>query len=179
LRTADGKILGALDLASEHRITPDAVRILDCFAVLAVLLIYSAELKNIVSFNHVGIAQAQFIGEYESAASQIPKKLRVSTSTLGSFKFDAPRGTASASSRYLTYRKMPDHNRDRTGDVMQFFRFELFAGQRDGILTRVEILARLVAALCHDTGHDSFSNTSNVRAEAAPGILFTNQERTF
>jgi hypothetical protein len=40
-------------------------------------------------------------------------------------------------------------------------------------------LYRYKHARCHDAGHDCFKNTSNVRRETAPGILFTHQAGTF
>jgi hypothetical protein len=45
----------------------------------------------------------------------------------------------------------------------------------DEALPRLELLAFIVAAICHDANHDGFNNVYNVRAETPLGILFKNQ----
>ena len=74
-----------------------------------------------------------------------------------------------------SYNPVPYHNWNHAVDVMQFVAFILHHTGLEKQLTKFEIFALLVSALCHDANHDGFSNTYNVKAQTPLGILFKNQ----
>ena len=43
------------------------------------------------------------------------------------------------------------------------------------MLSQLELLAMIVAALCHDANHGDFTNVYNVKADTPLDILFKNQ----
>jgi hypothetical protein len=82
--------------------------------------------------------------------------------------------------RYLhgiisTYKKVPYHNCVHAIDVTQYCGYELLLCKLDGVIPKIEILALLVASVCHDANHDGFTNVYNTKAETPLGILFKNQ----
>ena len=74
-----------------------------------------------------------------------------------------------------TYNNVPYHNWRHAVDVTQFVTYQLIISGVEKILTNKELLAIIVAALCHDANHDGFTNIYNVKAETPLGILFKNQ----
>lgn len=74
-----------------------------------------------------------------------------------------------------TYKKVPYHNWRHAVDVTQYVTFELETSGIVSKLTKFDIFALLVAAICHDANHDGFTNVYNVKAETPLGILFKNQ----
>ena len=75
-----------------------------------------------------------------------------------------------------TYKKVPYHNWRHAVDVSCFMANMLIhAKLLNGALTHFEILALLVSCLCHDAGHDGYSNEYNEQAQTPLGILFKNQ----
>lgn len=73
------------------------------------------------------------------------------------------------------YKKVPYHNWRHAVDVMQFVAFEILVSGCNTVLSKFEIFAILVACLCHDVGHDGFTNAFNEKAETPLGLLFKNQ----
>ena len=74
-----------------------------------------------------------------------------------------------------TYHTVPYHNWIHAVDVAQYVSYELRTSNLVTELTRFELLAMLVSAICHDAGHDGFNNIYNVKAETPLGILFKDQ----
>jgi hypothetical protein len=74
-----------------------------------------------------------------------------------------------------TYKKVPYHNWKHAVDVTEFLVYELKATRFDAVLTKFELFAFIIAAICHDANHDGFTNTYNEKAETPLGILFKNQ----
>jgi hypothetical protein len=74
------------------------------------------------------------------------------------------------------YNKVPYHNWRHAVDVTQFASFQLLsAGSPESGFSKSEILACLLAALCHDVNHDGFTTVANARAQTPLGILFKQQ----
>ena len=74
-----------------------------------------------------------------------------------------------------TYNKVPYHNWRHAVDVTQFVSYQLRLSGVDKILTKLELLSLIIAAICHDANHDGFTNVFNEKAETPLGILFKNQ----
>ena len=74
-----------------------------------------------------------------------------------------------------SYNKVPYHNWRHAVDVTQFVSYQLRLSGADKILTKLELLSLLIAAICHDANHDGFTNVFNEKAETPLGILFKNQ----
>ena len=60
-------------------------------------------------------------------------------------------------------------------DVTQFVTYELILLRVEKMLSQLELLAVIVAALCHDANHGDFTNVYNVKADTPLDILFKNQ----
>ena len=76
---------------------------------------------------------------------------------------------------HKTYHQVPYHNWIHAVDVSQYVTYEIRTAGVAEVLTKFELLAMLVAAICHDAGHDGFNNVYNVKAETPLGILFKDQ----
>lgn len=74
-----------------------------------------------------------------------------------------------------TYNKVPYHNWSHAIDVTCFMAHMLCKGDLLDVFKPFEVLALIVASLCHDAGHDGFSNDYNVKTQTPLGILFKNQ----
>jgi GAF domain-containing protein len=74
-----------------------------------------------------------------------------------------------------TYNQVPYHNWRHAVDVTQFISYEVSTAHLAYILTKFDLFALLVGAICHDANHDGFSNSYNVQAQTPLGILFKNQ----
>ena len=74
-----------------------------------------------------------------------------------------------------TYNHVPYHNWRHACDVTQFVTYETRLSKMHTILTKFELLALTVSAICHDANHDGFTNVFNEKAETPLGILFKNQ----
>ena len=74
-----------------------------------------------------------------------------------------------------TYNKVPYHNWRHAVDVTQFTTYQILTGGLDTVFTKSEIFGLIVAAICHDAGHDGFTNVYNEKAQTPLGILFKNQ----
>ncbi|OHS93093.1 3'5'-cyclic nucleotide phosphodiesterase family protein [Tritrichomonas foetus] len=74
-----------------------------------------------------------------------------------------------------TYNKVPYHNWRHAVDVTQFVTYEIKTAKLEKVLSKFELFALLVSAICHDANHDGFTNVYNVKAETPLGILFKNQ----
>ena len=70
------------------------------------------------------------------------------------------------------YYEPPYHNWIHAIDVLQYISYQVRLTHSDQILTKFELLAVCIAALCHDAGHQGFNNAYNVNAETPLGILF-------
>ena len=76
---------------------------------------------------------------------------------------------------HLTYHDVPYHNWIHAVDVTQYVSYEVRIAEMKNKYSKFELLALLVAAVCHDAGHDGFNNIYNVKAETPLGILFKDQ----
>ncbi|OHS92997.1 3'5'-cyclic nucleotide phosphodiesterase family protein [Tritrichomonas foetus] len=74
-----------------------------------------------------------------------------------------------------TYNKVPYHNWRHAVDVTQFVTYQVKITKLDLKLTKFELFALLISAICHDANHDGFTNVFNEKAETPLGILFKNQ----
>lgn len=71
-----------------------------------------------------------------------------------------------------TYNVIPYHNWTHAVDVTQFVVYQIEQGGLAQIFTPFEILAILVATICHDANHNGFNNQYNEKARLPLGILF-------
>ena len=74
-----------------------------------------------------------------------------------------------------SYNEPPYHNWIHAIDVLQYISYQVRITNSQQILTKFELLAVCVAALCHDAGHQGFNNQFNVNAQTPLGILFKDQ----
>lgn len=70
---------------------------------------------------------------------------------------------------------VPYHNWAHAVDVTQFITYQIKIAKLETKFTKIELLALLVAGICHDASHEGFSNVFNIKAETPLGILFKNQ----
>lgn len=70
------------------------------------------------------------------------------------------------------YNNPPYHNWIHALDVLQYVAFELKNTKSHNHLADHELFAVLVAALCHDVGHQGFNNPYNINVQTPIGILF-------
>lgn len=75
----------------------------------------------------------------------------------------------------LLYTDNPYHNWNHACDVIQFLVYELKTIDKKELFTPLEIAGLFIAALCHDAGHDGYTNSFNIRARTPLGILFKGQ----
>ncbi|OHT14361.1 3'5'-cyclic nucleotide phosphodiesterase family protein [Tritrichomonas foetus] len=73
------------------------------------------------------------------------------------------------------YHSVPYHNWIHAIDVSQYVSYEMRTAKLNEKFTKFEMFSILVAAVCHDAGHDGFNNIYNVKAETPLGILFKDQ----
>jgi len=73
------------------------------------------------------------------------------------------------------YNEPPYHNWIHAIDVLQYVFYQVKTCNFENTLTKLELLALCVAAVCHDAGHQGFNNVYNVRSETPLGILFKDQ----
>jgi hypothetical protein len=71
-----------------------------------------------------------------------------------------------------TYHNPPYHNWKHAVDVTQFISYELIVSGIEKVFTKFEIFGFLVAAICHDTNHDGFTNIFHVKCKKPFGIFF-------
>jgi hypothetical protein len=207
LLATDGSVLGVIELESRFRITPEDLKLLDCFASFASVSVQKGQLQEIADFGKVEVRLKQWIEMDERGVGPIPAKLRVQPAMADSLfrgSFDAPLWDGighfialfgifdhyslfsefkipnETFFRFLegisrTYNTVPYHNWRHAVDVTQFVSYEVSLSGLQTVLTKLELLSLLVAAICHDANHDGFTNTYNVQAETPLGILFKNQ----
>jgi hypothetical protein len=75
----------------------------------------------------------------------------------------------------LAYNDVPYHNWRHAVDVTQFVTYQIVTAQLQYELSKFQILALLIAAICHDANHDGFASSYNLQAQTPLGILFKNQ----
>lgn len=73
------------------------------------------------------------------------------------------------------YNSVPYHNWTHAVDVAQYMMYQICVANLDSIFSSIEILAMMVAAICHDANHYGFNNVYNVKTETPLGILFKEQ----
>ncbi|EAY10971.1 3'5'-cyclic nucleotide phosphodiesterase family protein [Trichomonas vaginalis G3] len=71
-----------------------------------------------------------------------------------------------------TYNVIPYHNWTHAVDVTQFMVYQLEKAELSKVFSPFEILAILVATICHDANHNGFNNQYNEKAQLPLGILF-------
>ena len=196
--------LGVLEIETNGKISNENIKLLDCFTVFAAISIERSQLMDLVKLGQGELEIKQNIDEDErKLCDRIPKKLLLHNETIYTLGFDAqiwdqqyisvlfnifykfklPQEfniTNEKLYKFLseirdTYKKVPYHNWRHAVDVTQFVTYELLLSGCDKILTKFELLALLVSAVCHDANHDGFTNVYNVKAETPLGILFKNQ----
>ncbi|EAY02473.1 3'5'-cyclic nucleotide phosphodiesterase family protein [Trichomonas vaginalis G3] len=70
------------------------------------------------------------------------------------------------------YNNPPYHNWTHAIDVLQYVSYEIKLTNSHNHLKSQELLSVLVAALCHDVGHQGFNNAYNINVKTPFGILF-------
>ena len=70
------------------------------------------------------------------------------------------------------YNEPPYHNWIHAIDILQYISYQVKKTHSDQMLTKFELLAVCVAALCHDAGHQGYNNAFNINAQTPLGILF-------
>lgn len=73
------------------------------------------------------------------------------------------------------YHHIPYHNWNHALDVVQFVFYLIKLGRLNSSFTKLELLALLVAAICHDMGHSGKSNSFNVKAQTPLSLLYKDQ----
>ena len=95
----------------------------------------------------------------------IPQEFKISNEMLFRFIYEVMK----------TYHKVPYHNWIHAVDVTQYVAYEARTAKLPEIYSKFDLFGLLVAAVCHDAGHDGFNNIYNVKAETPLGILFKDQ----
>ena len=196
--------IGVLEIETQGKVLNENIKLLDCFTVFAAISIERSQLMDIVKMGQGELEIKQMLEDEErQVCNQIPQKLIIQNETIYTlafdaqmwdqqyinilfnlfYKFDLPQQfniTNEKLYRFLsemrdTYKKVPYHNWRHAVDVTQFVSYELLLSGYDKILTKFEIFALLVSAVCHDANHDGFTNVYNVKAETPLGILYKNQ----
>jgi hypothetical protein len=207
LMSSAARVLGVIELESHFRMSPEDVKLLDCFASFASVSLEKGQLQDLADFGRVEVRLKQWITDGERREPVVPEKLRIPAeraATILGGGFDAPAwdGIGHFSVRFelfdhfgllaefkipsekffrfledisCTYNQVPYHNWRHAVDVTQFVSYEVDTAKLQNVFTRLEMLALLVGAICHDAGHDGFTNTYNLQAETPLGILFKNQ----
>ena len=73
----------------------------------------------------------------------------------------------------LLYNDVPYHNWRHACDVVQFVSFVLQSINAKEIFEPIEISAIFIAAICHDAGHDGYSNIFNRQASTPLGQIYS------
>jgi len=92
LMTADGKILGVMELSCRKLLQED-IKLLDCFATFASVSLEKSELEEIANLGHVEAEMKRFIDQEERSGFEIPKKLLLDEekrNVIFTINFDAP-----------------------------------------------------------------------------------------
>ena len=207
LVTSDSRVLGVLELKCEWKVTPEDVKLLDCFAVFAAISLEKSALKQIAKVGEIAVNMQKWIAEEEKDKFKVPEKLRIpeeKAQCIFTVNFDAPQWDGIGLFKVLwyimdsynlfeefkipnemffrfvseissTYNKVPYHNWRHACDVTQFVTYETRLAKMHTVLTKFELLALTISAICHDANHDGFTNVFNEKAETPLGILFKNQ----
>ena len=204
LLASDGKLLGVMELSSLSKILPEDAKLIDCFAVFAAISLERSELKEIATLGMLEKKIKEWITPEERTGYDVPEKLKLNSDIYLKLEFDAASFqdmgffqvifaifnyfdllrefeiTNDKFFRFLseissTYKKVPYHNWRHAVDVTQYITYELVTSGISQKLSKFDLFALLVAAICHDANHDGFTNVYNVKAETPLGILFKNQ----
>lgn len=73
------------------------------------------------------------------------------------------------------YHHVPYHNWNHAMDVVQYIFFQIQIGRFSTIFTKMELMALLVAGICHDMGHSGRSNSFNIKAQTPLSLLYKDQ----
>ena len=73
------------------------------------------------------------------------------------------------------YHQVPYHNWNHAMDVVQYVFFQIQIGRLNTSFTKMELMALLFAAICHDMGHSGRSNTFNIKAQTPLSLLYKDQ----
>jgi hypothetical protein len=207
LQSTDGRVMGVMELESKFRVTPEDLKLLECFASFAAVSLEREQLKEIADFGKIESRLKEWITAGETGVGPIPEKLKIPANrvpqllaigfnveewdTFGFFgilfeifeRFQLLSEFRISNAKFyrflehisLAYNPLPFPNWGHAVNVAQFVSNEVVVGELQGVFTKLELAALLVAALCHDANHDGFSKTS-VTQEATPiGILFKKQ----
>ena len=205
LFSSDQTPLGIIELESSGKILTEDIKLLDCFAVFAAVSIERSQLMDLATLGQGEMELKQWISDDErSLIGRIPTKLLINDPTIWTVDFDAQAWDGAGHIKVLfsifnrfglsekyqitndrlfkfiteirdTYNKVPYHNWRHAVDVTQFVIYQVIYADYDKVLTKFELFALIVSAICHDANHDGFSNVYNVKAETPLGILFKNQ----
>ncbi|EAY21000.1 3'5'-cyclic nucleotide phosphodiesterase family protein [Trichomonas vaginalis G3] len=202
--TSENTPLGVLEIETAVKMMNENLKLLECFSVFAAISIEKFQLIDIVKLGQGERELKQMISDEErTLTTKIPEKMSIENDSIWKrhfdaqlwadqyitvlfnifYRFDLPKEfniTNEKLFRFLTeirdtYKKVPYHNWRHAVDVTQFVVYELLESGCDKVLTKFEVFALLVSAVCHDANHDGFTNVYNVKAETPLGILFKNQ----
>jgi hypothetical protein len=86
------RLMGVIELESRFRITPEDLKLLDCFASFASVSLEKGELQEIAEFGKIEVRLKHWVADNERTLSTVPEKLRIpgaKQSTLLTVNFDA------------------------------------------------------------------------------------------
>ncbi|KAH0794336.1 3'5'-cyclic nucleotide phosphodiesterase family protein [Histomonas meleagridis] len=202
---SDQNPLGIIEIQSNRQFPNEDIQILDCFAVFAAVSIERSQLIDLAKLGKSETELKQYIKpEERSKYTNCPTKLFIDDDIIWRvdfdpyqfpgighikvlfailYKFNLPQEFKITNEKLFkfftelhdSYNDVPYHNWHHALDVTQFVTFEVIQSKLDEKLTKLELLALLVSSICHDVGHDGFTNMYNVQAETPLGILFKNQ----
>jgi hypothetical protein len=93
LMSTDKRVMGVIELESKFRITPEDLKLLDCFASFASVSLEKGQLQEIADFGKTEVRLKQWVADNERSLSTIPEKLRIpeeNKETILGRNFDAP-----------------------------------------------------------------------------------------
>ena len=198
------EMVGILELESTGGILQEDLKLLDCFAVFASVMIERSELKELAEIGYAEVQIKKYLTDEERKEHNVPKKMVIDKNNIFTINFDSTSWIGIGHFKVLwaivtefdllnefnitnerwfhfiieisqTYKKVPYHNWIHAVDVCQFATYEIHLAKLDQRLTKFELLGFIVSAICHDANHDGFTNVYNEKAETPLGILFKNQ----
>ncbi|OHS94817.1 3'5'-cyclic nucleotide phosphodiesterase family protein [Tritrichomonas foetus] len=198
-------ILGVLENHFLGELSDDDLALVDSFAAIASLALEKIQIKELTILGYGEIDLSDWITQDEVKKFNTPAKLMLEDAEkifLGGFnasKFDGIglfkvifrifsyfglmeefSITNELLFKFLseirsTYNKVPYHNWRHAVDTTQFIAYEIVKANIQKLLSKKELLALFIAALCHDADHDEFSNAIDDKSENSLGILYQSQ----
>lgn len=196
-------VIGAMEFGCSSKGTQEEINLLESFASIAALSVEISQLKELAEIGEEHYELKSFINEADRDTYQTPDLLMVEDEAfepeydvykcddLGLIKivfaafdkFDLKyeyQITNQTLFMFITdisksYKDVPYHNWKHAVDTMHFVIIILTESSLDHYFTKFEILALIVAALCHDAGHDDFIRDRHDHVELARSILSENQ----